>query len=231
MIFLALFRRRLVAKRKKLRSVTWWLRKTGALIKNGHFVLKSGQHSDSYANKDALYTSTAAISSIGKRLANHFFNKEIGAVVGPEKGGIILAQWVAHHLNCLYLKAKNKKRVLALYAEKDGEGFALRRGYDKLARGKKILLVEDIITTGGSIKKVVEAMRSSGGEVVAIGAICNRGEATAESLGVPELKTLIRLRLPIWEEKNCPKCAKGVPVNTELGHGREYLESKKPTPQ
>ena len=209
----------------------WWLRKTGALIKENHFVLESGKHSSGYLNKDALYTLPIAASAIGRRLASHFFGKEIDAVAGPEKGGIILAQWTAYHLNRLLRKAKKQKRVAALYVEKEGSGFVLRRGYDKLVRGKKVLLVEDIITTGGSIKAVVEAVRAAGGEVVGIGALCNRGESTAETLAVPELQTLIRLRLPSYEEKDCPMCARNMPVNTELGHGWEYLERKNQTPR
>ena len=221
-----------MAKRKKPHSVIWWLKKSEALIRDGHFVLLSRLHSDSYINKDALYPHTAAVSAVSRRLANYFFDKEIDAVVGPEKGGIILAQWTAYHLNRLHRQAKNKKRVLALYADKDGtEAFVLRRGYDKRVKGKKVLIVEDIITTGKSAKRVVEVVKACGGEVIAIGAICNRGESTAESLGVLELKSLVRLRLPAWEAESCPKCAKGMAVNTELGHGREYLEQKNQTPQ
>ena len=101
------------------------------------------------------------------------------------------------------------------------------RGYDKLIPGKKVLVVEDILTTGGSAKKVVEAVRACGGEVVGLGVLCNRDNVKAEDVGdVPELFALTNVQMESWPEKECPLCIEGVSINTEVGKGREYLDKK-----
>ncbi len=89
---------------------------------------------------------------------------------------------------------------------------------------KKVLVVEDILTTGGSVKKVVEATRAIGSTVIGVGALCNRGGVTAKELGeVPQLFALINVQLDAWDEKACPLCAKKIPINTEVGKGQEFL--------
>ena len=105
-------------------------------------------------------------------------------------------------------------------------GFLLRRGYDKLVVGKNVLVLEDILTTGGSVKKAVETAKAAGGKVVGVAALCNRGGVTAEFLGVPELHSFLEVSLESWEEKDCPLCAAKIPIHTEVGKGREYLARK-----
>jgi len=106
--------------------------------------------------------------------------------------------------------------------------FIIKRGYDKLITGKKVLIVEDILNTGGTVKKVVRAVRANGGEVVAVADIFNRGGVTAADIGdVPELFSLVEMTLDMWDEKNCPLCASGVPVNTSVGKGQEFLDKRK----
>ena len=95
----------------------------------------------------------------------------VEVVIGPAIGAAILAQWVAYHLTDI-----TGKDVSAAYADKDGQGgFILKRGYDGLVKGKKTLVVEDLTTTGGSVKKVVEAVRAAGAEVVGVVVLANRG--------------------------------------------------------
>jgi orotate phosphoribosyltransferase len=118
--------------------------------------------------------------------------------------------------------------VLGVYAEKTVEGgFVIKRGYEKIVAGKKVLVVEDVLTTGGSAKKVVEVTRNLGGEVVGLGVICNRGGITPSDVAnPPKLFALINVKLDSWDEAGCPLCVKNVPVNTYVGKGREFLAKK-----
>ena len=198
------------------------LQKVGA-FRSGHFVFTHGRHSDSYVNKDALYPYTRDTSLLCKAMAERFADKGIEVVAGPMMGAAILAQLVAYHLSEL-----TGKEVYGVYADKDGQGgFVLRRGYDDIVKGKKTLVVEDLTTTGGSIKKVVEVARAAGGDVVGAIAIVNRGGVTKEQVGDPPVfASLVELHLESWDESECELCKKGIPVNTDIGHGREFAAKK-----
>lgn len=193
------------------------LRRSSALITNGHFVYTSGKHGSTYVNKDAIYPHTKEISKLCKLIAKYFAKNSVDIVLAPAVGGIVLSQWTAHHLNKI-----TEKEVLAIYADKknDGSGFVIKRGYDKLLEGKNVLVVEDIINTGGSARSTIEAARAVGGHVVGLAAICNRMGVTASALGnVPILYSLVNMDLGLWLEKDCPLCKAGVPINTEVGKG------------
>ncbi len=191
-----------------------------AIITGSHIVYTSGKHGEAYVNKDAVYPHTAKISRLCQFIAEDFENEEIDAVVGPVVGGVALAQWTAHHLSLL-----QGKEVLAICADKAGDSFIIKRGQEKLIFAKKILIVEDILTTGGSVKKVVEVVRSLDGEVIGVGALCNRGGITLEDIGnVPVLKTLMNVTLEAYDEADCPYCKNNIPINTSVGKGAEYLK-------
>jgi orotate phosphoribosyltransferase len=115
--------------------------------------------------------------------------------------------------------------VEAVYADKDGNGgFIVKRGYDKRIAGKKVLVVEDLVTTGGSIKKVIDAVHPTGAHIVGAIAICNRGGVTKDMVGAPRFEALVNVVLDSWEETECDLCKRGIPINTDVGHGREYLK-------
>ena len=197
------------------------LEKTGAVLTNSHFVYASGEHGPDYVNKDALYPHTEMASRIGLAIAERFVNQDIDVVVGPEKGGIILSQWVAYHLSQL-----TERKVLSVYAEKGAEdNFVLKRGYDKLIYGKKVLVVEDVLTTGGSGRQVVAAVRACGGKVEACHAICNRGGVKVTDIGVP-VYALVDISLDTYEEESCPLCTKGKPLVLNIGKGLEFLNRR-----
>lgn len=201
------------------------LQKVGAVIKDSHLVYTSGKHGNAYVNKDALYPHTQVTSTLCWSMAEPFQDDAVDVVLAPAVGGVILSQWIAHHMTEL-----NQREVLGVYAEKDTEsdGFVIKRGYDDLIRGKRVLVVEDILTTGGSVKKVVEAVRKHQGNIVGVSALCNRGGITAKDLGdVPKLHSLISVQLESWEEKDCPLCRQQVPINTQVGKGKEYLAKKR----
>lgn len=208
------------------REVREVLAQRGAIPTNGHFVYTSGKHGSAYVNKDAIYPWTNDTSRLCRALANKFTGRGLGynvqAVIGPAVGGVILAQWVAHHLT-----ENNGREVLGVFAEKEGDIFVIKRGYDRLVARHNVLVVEDVLTTGGTVEKVIRAVRVVEGHVVGIGALCNRGNVTASDLDVPMLKALLNVPLGTWDEKDCPLCAQGIPVNTDAGKGREFLASKR----
>lgn len=198
------------------------LAKIQAVITDSHLVYTSGKHGSTYFNKDAIYPHTEVTSMLCEEIARHFKDKGIEVVIAPAVGGVILSQWIAYHLTKI-----TGREVLGVYAEKDGDDFVIKRGYDKLSSGKKVLIVEDILTTGGSVKKVIDAARAVGANVIGLGVLCNRGGITAEDVSnPPELFALINVNFDAWDEKNCPLCAKQVPINTDVGHGRKYIQDK-----
>ena len=192
------------------------LAEVGAVITDSHVVYTSGRHGVAYVNKDAVYPHTARVSELCRLLADRARALRPEVVCGPALGGIILSQWTAHHLG-----------ALAVYAEKlPAGGIGLRRGYDRLAATRRVLVVEDVLNTGGSVRETVSAVRDAGGEVVAVAALCNRGGVTARDLDVPALMALLELSLDSWEAAACPLCRDGVPINTDVGKGREFLASR-----
>lgn len=198
------------------------LQKVGA-FRSGHFVLTSGRHSDAYVNKDAMYAYTRDLSQLCRAMAEKFKDAGVEAVIGPAVGASILAQWVAYHLSDM-----TGKEVFAVYADKDGQGgFVVKRGYDQLIKGKKTLIVEDLTTTGGSIEKVVTIARAIGAEIVGAIAICNRGEVTKEMAGNPPVfEQLTKIHLESWDPADCELCKGGMPVNTDIGHGKDFVANK-----
>ena len=198
------------------------LQKVGA-FRSGHFVFVSGLHADTYVNKNAMYPYTHEMSKLCRGIAERFAGKGVEAVVGPATGGIILSQWVAYHLSEL-----EGREIFGAYADKDGDGFVIKRGYDEVIKGKKTIVVEDLVTTGGSLKKVVEAARAIGADVVGAVAICNRGGVTREAVGSPpEFISLLTVHLEQWPESECELCQKGIPINIDVGHGKEFLARSK----
>ena len=140
------------------------LKSTGAIVSNSHFVYTSGRHGDTYVRKDLLYTDTQKTSAVCLLFAQKYKDVDIDIVVGPSIGAIILAQWTAFHLSQL-----KKKNILCLFTEKDENSNQIfKRGYDKIAKEKNILIVEDLTTTGGSVKKVADEVAKYFGKKVRI---------------------------------------------------------------
>lgn len=199
------------------------LKETGGYITDSHIVATSGKHVDTYLNKDAIYPHTRAVSAVCKAMAELYAGENIEAVVGPSLGGIILSQGTAYHLSEI-----TGREVLGIYTEKDeNKNQILTRGYDALVRGKRVLVVEDILTTGGSLAKVVRTIKAAGGIIVAACAMVNRDPDKIDNavIGTP-LKTLAALRLPSWDEADCPLCKQNIPINTIVGKGQDYLAKK-----
>jgi len=202
------------------------LEKTGAIITESHFVYTSGKHGSVYIRKDKLYPYTHLTSRICNMIAKQVVKWRPEIVVGPSVGGIILSQWVAYHLSNL-----SKKEVLSVFTEKDYDDVQkfdrpqmFKRGYDQLVKGKRVLVVEDLTTTGASIKKVVEKVREAKGKVVGISVLLNRDpkEVNSQRMGT-KFHSLSVFKAEAYEEKDCPFCKKNIPINTVVGHGKEFL--------
>lgn len=199
------------------------LKNIGAIITDSHFVYTSSRHGSVYIRKDVLYPHIKLTSQVCKLIAQKFKNKNIDVVVSPALGGIILSQWTAYHLS----KLKGKE-ILGIFTEKDeNSNQILKRGYDQLVKGKNVLIVEDLITTGGSVKKTVDSVKKAKGRIVAVCVMINRDpkNVTSKTIGAP-LSSLGAFEAESFDEKNCPLCKKGVPINTIVGHGKKYLEKK-----
>ncbi|MGI8403989.1 MAG: orotate phosphoribosyltransferase [Thermomicrobiales bacterium] len=173
------------------------LRSTGAL-KTGHFLLSSGRHSDVYVEKFDLLRQPVATSEVCTGFVERFTDVDIDVVVGPTTGGILLAFETARQMG-----------VAAAYAEHadSGNGRELRRG-TVLAAGSRVLLVDDILTTGGSIRETLDALGKHPVEVVGIGVLVDRsgGKATFGDIPLHALGSQI---VESWLPDECPLCAKG----------------------
>jgi|SRR3989344_3593198 len=212
------------------KEITAILKNVGALLTDSHFVGTSGRHMPGYINKDLLFLHPQKASDVGRMFAEKFKNKNIEIVVGPAVGGTILSQWTAYHLSKL-----KKKEVLSTYTEKDKGTSAsaseseqiFRRGYEKYVKNKKVLVIEDLTTTGLSVKKLIDTVKKAGGKVVAVCVMINRDPklVNSKSIGAPFFSLGV-VEIPSYEEKDCPLCKAKVPINTSVGHGKKFLEAK-----
>ena len=175
------------------------LRASGAL-KEGHFLLSSGRHSDRYVEKFDLLRQPGATSRACEGFAKAFCESGVDVVAGPTTGGIILAFEVARQLG-----------VAAAYAERksEGAGREFRRG-TTFAPGTRVLVVDDILTTGGSVRETLEALREHPVDVIGVGILVDRSGGTVD-FGVP-LHSLVTMQIQTWDAEACPLCAEGVPL-------------------
>ncbi len=199
------------------------LKRVKAIIADSHFVYTSGKHGSVYINKDAVYPHTKEASRIGLLFAKKYKNKEIDVVAAPALGGIILSQWTAYHLSRL-----KGREIVGIYTEKTlEEDQIFARGYDSFVKGKKVLVIEDLTTTGASVAKVVASVKKVGGKVVGVCVMVNRDpvQVTSRVVGAP-LSWLGVLKAQAYEAKECPLCKAQIPINTQVGHGKKYLAEK-----
>jgi orotate phosphoribosyltransferase len=174
---------------------------SGAL-KEGHFLLSSGRHSDRYIEKFDLLRQPRATSEACALIAEHFSQSAIDVVVGPTTGGVILAFEVARQLG-----------VAAAYAERSSRGGntrEFRRG-TTFRRGSRVLVVDDILTTGGSVQETLDALKEHAAvDVVGVALLIDRSGGKA-SFSVP-LFTLATLAIESWNPDECPLCTAGIPL-------------------
>lgn len=181
-------------------SVESLFERSGALLK-GHFLLKSGRHAGRYLEKFLVLQHPAIGEELCRRFAEAFAPYRPTLVVGPTTGGVLLSFETARQMG---------GGVRAAFAEPlDGGGRGLRRGWP-VAADARVVLVDDILTTGASLVETVEAVRAAGVEPVAAAVIVDRSTAPVE-LGFP-LHALGRVEIPSWDAGDCELCAAGVPL-------------------
>lgn len=169
-------------------------KKTGALL-NGHFLLSSGLHSDMYLQSALVLQMPDTATRLCAALARLFEGEKIEAVIAPALGGVLVSHETARALG-----------VRALFAERMSGTLTLRRGFS-IRPGERILVVEDVITTGKSTRETIEVVKKAGGVVVAVGSLIDRSGGSAD-LGVP-YKSLAVLKVPTYEPGSCPMCKAG----------------------
>ena len=194
-----------------------------ALLADDHFVYISGDHGSGWVDKDAIFVDPQRIRRLTQLLAAEVkqFNAEI--LCGPATGGLIVAQWTAFELGLPAVFAEHTQPRSAQQLRGD---FTFHRGYDRLVAGKRVLVVDDVVNTGLSVRQTAAAVRQAGGEVIAIAALVDRGNVNAETLGVPEYAYLLEYDIPDWPAADCPLCKAGVPINTRYAHGQDFLDAQ-----
>lgn len=173
------------------------LKDVGA-YREGHFLLTSGRHGDRFFLLPLAFQRPRLAEAIGRAVAALFEGERVDAVVGPATGGIILAHEVARALG-----------ARSMFAEKDGDAMALRRGF-RLEPGERVLVVEDVVTTGGSVNKTIAALERFSPEIVGVGAVIDRSGGRA-AFGAP-FGAVATVEARDWAPEECPLCRDGVPL-------------------
>ena len=171
--------------------------KAKALLK-GHFLLSSGLHSDLYFEKFQVLQHPEYVEILCQKLASLFKDDKIEVVVGPTTGGIIIAYEVAKNL-----------KTRSIFAEAEGEGRVFKRGFS-LRKGERVLIVDDILTTGKSLNEVIDLVRKHDGEIIGIGLLLDRSGGKVD-FGYP-LKPLAVTEVKNYSPDECPLCKKGEPL-------------------
>ena len=170
-------------------------KETGVMLE-GHFLLTSGRHSDKYMQCAKLFVDPKISEKFAKQLADKFDGIDI--VAGPAIGGIILAYEVARQLG-----------VKNVFFERQDGSMKLRRGFE-IPKGARVLVVEDVVTTGGSVKEVIEEIGKLGSKVAAVGSIVDRSNGKVD-FGVP-FEAVLSMEVVSYEAKDCPLCKEGLPA-------------------
>jgi len=176
----------------------WQLFEQAGALLTGHFRLTSGLHSDRYIQCARVLMLPDQAEMLCRELVRRLDGRQVDVVVGPALGGVVLAYEMARQLG-----------AAALFTERENGIMLLRRGFT-LGAGQRVLVVEDVITTGGSAREVVELARQSGAEVVGVAALVDRSNGRVE-MGVP-LSALLAVEVASYEPQECPMCEAGIPV-------------------
>ena len=170
-----------------------------AALLDGHFLLSSGRHSDAYLQSARVLQHpehAAVLCAAMAQAVPEPLRKRVEVVAGPAVGAILVSYETARALG-----------VRSIFTEREGGRMRLRRGF-VIAPGEGVLVVEDVITTGGSTRECIAAVREAGGEVLAVASIVDRSGGIGDFDGVPFFP-LLRLPVQSWEAVDCPQCAAG----------------------
>jgi len=172
-------------------------RKSGALLE-GHFRLTSGLHSDRYFQSALVLQYPEFAGSLGEALGASVAHLQPTAILSPALGGIVIGQEVGRALG-----------IRAMFAERVDGKLTLRRGFT-LSPADRVVVVEDVVTTGGSTRETIDVANAAGATVSGAGALVDRGGDSGR-VSVP-LFSLVQMNVPTYEAETCPLCARGIPV-------------------
>ncbi len=173
------------------------LRRAGAVLE-GHFKLTSGRHSNTYFEKFQVLQYPEYTVRLCRLMADHFRDQKVELVAGPTTGGVILSFEVARQLG-----------VRGIFAETVGDERRFLRGF-RVGPGERVLVVDDVLTTGGSIRQVIDAVRRAGGEPIGVAVLVDRTGGKVD-FGLPFF-ACVELVVPSYEASECPLCRDGVPL-------------------
>jgi len=168
------------------------------VLLEGHFLLTSGKHSNKYLQCAKLFQYPEYSEAISKELADKLKKYKANVVIGPAIGGIILAYEVARQLG-----------LKALFTERENGVMKLRRGFE-IKNGSRVAVVEDVVTTGGSVKEVIDLVESMGSSVVAVGSVIDRSNGLADFKR--PFESVLRVDVEAYDADKCPLCKQGYPI-------------------
>lgn len=194
-------------------------------IYEGHFVGVSTKHLAGYCNIDPLIPHVTEVGQLIKELVNNFQGSGVEVVASPAVGAIPFAHWGAQQLMAL-----NGGDILGVWADKvsgaEERKFVFEReGFAEAVKGKKVLILEDMINQMKSVKAMIETVTSAGGTVVGVGCIAANRGVSAEALGVPVFYKLAAVEYDSWTLEECMHsglCSKHMPIVEDIGHGHEF---------
>ena len=178
--------------------------KEAGVLLEGHFRLTSGRHSNRYLQCAKIFRNAKYSEELCGALAEKYRGSGVEIVIGPAMGAVQMAYEVSRALHC-----EN------FFTERGDDGkMALRRGFE-VKPGQKVLVVEDVVTTGGSVREVMDIVRAAGGKTVGVGAIVDRTGGKID-FGVP-FQAVVSLEVESWEPQDCPLCKAGAPAPIKPG--------------
>ncbi len=172
--------------------------KEAGVLQEGHFLLTSGRHSNKYLQCAKIFQNAKYSEELCQALAEKFADKNVELVIGPAIGAIQMCYEVSRHLN-----------VQNIFAERENGKMTLRRNFE-IKPGQRVLVVEDVVTTGGSVREVIEIVKQNGGEVVGVGVIVDRSGGKI-NFGAP-LESVISMEVVSYTPEECPLCREELPL-------------------
>ncbi len=172
--------------------------KEAQVLQEGHFLLTSGRHSGKYMQCAKLFQYTKYSEELCRELAEKFKNDDIDVVIGPAIGAIQMSYEVSRHLG-----------VKNIFAERENGKMTLRRGFT-IEPGQRVLVVEDVVTTGGSVREVIDIVQAHGGIVAGVGVVVDRTAGKVD-FGT-RLESVVSMEIESYEPDECPLCKEGKPI-------------------
>jgi len=179
---------------------------TGAILE-GHFLLTSGMHSNKYVEKFRLIEQPESLDLVCSEMADLYKNQKIDLVLGAAVGGILISGGVGRELNLKHIFTERVNNIMEL-----------RRGFE-INKDSKVLIVEDIVTTGGSIFELINIVNKNNGEIVGITSILDRNEKPID-FGFP-YKPLVQYPVQSWDVLECPECLQNNPITQRGRSGKK----------